>query len=214
MKKLDQSPLIFWVAAMVLLASGVILPAAIGFMRPDYSWFGNYISELGAKDARFAWIINLFGFLPVAVSSAIAIFCLRTRLLGLQLARAGLVLLFLGLSVGYLWAFLFPCDFGCPIEGSARQMIHNLSGLISYPAGTLGLVMLAVGLDRRVSISVRGIVCAVAALTALGFVMMINPAQSDLRGFWQRLADFSMFALIVYLGFVVPSRAKAVKAAL
>ena len=202
MKKPSLSFPLFWLAAFVLLVCGVLLPGIIGFLRGDYSWTANYLSELGANDAEYAQVINLFSFLPVAISSAVAILCLRARISGLGLAQTGFVLLCFGLSGGYLSAFFFPCDFGCPVEGSFRQMIHNLSGLLAYPVGALGLILLAVGLDQRTSCGLRATILIVAALTALGFGMMINPEQATLRGFWQRLADFAMFALVVYLGYI------------
>jgi hypothetical protein len=91
-------------------------------------------------------------------------------------------------------------------------MIHNLSGLLAYPVGTLGLIFIAVGLDRRTSCGLRATILIVAALTALGFAMMINPEQATLRGLWQRLADFAMFALVVYLGYVLPTQKRQAKA--
>lgn len=205
MSKHSTSPAssLFPIAALVLLISGVILPETIGAMRSDYTSLGNYISELGAKDAHNSKIINWFGFLPVAIATGVLIFSLRSRLQGFALARLGLMLLFIGISVGYFGAFLFPCDYGCPLEGSPRQMIHNLAGLVEYPAGTLGLVLLGIGLRDRLPQAVRILVLIVAALSAIGFVMMINPDQESLRGFWQRLADYSMFILILFLGWAL-----------
>jgi len=193
----------FLIAALVLLVSGVILPETIGAMRSDYTSLGNFISELGARGAHNSKIINWFGFLPVAISSGVLIFSLRSQLKGYALARLGLVLLFVGISVGYFGAFLFPCDYGCPLEGSPRQMIHNLAGAIEYPTGTLGLVLLGIGLKDRLPQPIRILVFIVAALSALGFIMMISPDQESLRGFWQRLADYSMFSLILFLGWLL-----------
>lgn len=200
------SPL-FLAAAIILLISGVVLPETIGVMRADYSSVTNYISELGAEDARHSNIINWFGFLPVAIATGVLIFSLRARLRGYALARLGLAFLFIGISVGYFGAFLFPCDYGCPLEGSPRQMIHNLAGVIEYPAGTIGIVLLALGLKDRLPNAVRIAVFIVAALSAIGFVMMINPDQDALRGFWQRLADYSMFGLILFLGWALRRKA-------
>lgn len=199
---MNPASLLFWASSFVLLISGVLLPEAISFLRPDYSSIANYISELGAKDADYAPLINVFSFLPVTLSSAIAILCLRGRCSGNILAKTGLVLWGIGLSGGYLCAVLFPCDFGCPTEGSSRQLIHNLAGLVAYPVGTIGLLLLAVGLVQNPAMS--KFVVVVAILTAIGFVMMLLPEQADFRGFWQRLADYSMFLLILSLGRILP----------
>lgn len=208
MKTKNPLSSLFWTSTFVLLFSGVLLTETIGFIRLDYHSFANFISELGAENADHALIINLFGFLPVALSSAIAILCLSVRFNGNTLAKTGLVLWVFGLSFGYLSAFFFPCDYGCPIDGSSRQIIHNLSGLVAYPAGTLGLVLLALGLNQDPTKALSKLVFLVAIVTAIGFVMMLIPEQENLRGFWQRSADYSMFALIVILGWFVPHQSR------
>ncbi|SLN46077.1 DUF998 domain-containing protein [Pseudooctadecabacter jejudonensis] len=198
---------LFYWAVTVLVISGVGVPAVIASLRPDYTWYGNYISELGAKDAPFAAFINGFGFLPVALSSAIALYGLCARLTGFRLAQFALGLWSFGLSAGYLFAVLFPCDFGCPLEGSVRQFIHNLSGFVAYLSGTFGLILLAMGLANKVSPQTRAAILCVAMCSGIGFFMMLSPEQADLRGFWQRLADYTMFALILHLSLVLPSPA-------
>ncbi len=209
MKTTSTLPSLFGASTFVLLISGVLLPEVISFFRSDYSSIANYISELGAKEADYALVINIFGFLPTALCSAIALMCLWGLPFVNNMAKAGLVLWGIGLSVGYLGAFVFPCDYGCPFEGSSRQLIHNLFGLVAYPVGTLGLLLLAKGLKKN-SINVASkLVFMVAILTAIGFVMMLHPEQADIRGFWQRLADYSMFILIVSLGRLMSHPAKA-----
>lgn len=202
MRILEVPQRAFWPAVGVMLICGVVLTGAVAWVRADYGWRGQFISELGAVGAPYAAVVNWLAFLPIALSSAVALLCLRARVLGL--ARVGFVLVLVGLSVGYLWAFLFPCDLGCPVEGSRRQVIHNLSALVAYPVGTVGLAVLVFGLKGRVSGAVRGIIGAVALVTAVGFVMILLPEQAALRGFWQRLVDYSMFGLIAYLGVVLP----------
>jgi hypothetical protein len=77
----DTPPLalLFWTSTVVVILTGVLLPEVIGVLRPDYSSVINYISELGAVDAEYAPLINHFGFLPVAASSAIALLCLAKQ---------------------------------------------------------------------------------------------------------------------------------------
>ena len=41
----------------------------------------------------------------------------------------------------YVASATFPCDIGCPVEGSHSQNIHNFISAITLPMTTLGLVL-------------------------------------------------------------------------
>jgi len=200
----SSQALLFWTSVLVLILSGVVLPEIVGFLRSDYCPVSNYISELGEQGAAHAALINYFGFLPVAISSAIALHFLAKRHATNTWGKIGFVMWTIGLSGGYLSAFVFPCDLGCPIEGSTRQMIHNIAGLITYPATVLGLAFIAIGLKRRAKKALLVSIIGVALMAAVGFAMIITPEQVEFRGLWQRLVDYAMFLLIVGLGIELP----------
>jgi len=92
---------------------------------------------------------------------------------------------------------LFPCDYGCPIEGSASQSIHNLLGLVQYPLAVIGFVLLAANL-KLYPVWRAGFAIAGAAM-ALGFVMMLVPDQANFRGAWQRLGDYTVFMVLIFV---------------
>lgn len=193
-----KAPIWVLICAVILVASGIILPTTLGAKLPDYTSAGNYLSELGAVDAPYASVTNGFGFLPVALTSVLLLLYIAVRRFDAVDARIGAVLLMIGLSSGYLIAVLFPCDFGCPIAGSARQAVHNLAGLIQYPLGALGLIMMGAAMRR--SGQRLGWLCLLSGVAmAVGFVMMLVPDQSGLRGAWQRLGDYSAFLTIIAL---------------
>lgn len=186
------------ICAAILLASGIILPGILAALQSDYTTFGNYLSELGAVGAPYATITNLLGFLPVAIASVMLLVYIAICGLNSRDGRIGAVLLMIGLSSGYLIAVLFPCDLGCPIEGSARQAIHNTAGLIQYPLGALGLIMMGASM-RRSGQNLGGLCLFSGVAMAVGFVMMLVPDQSGWRGAWQRLGDYSAFLTIISL---------------
>lgn len=191
-----RAPVWIYMCAVILIASGVILPEILAAMQSDYSSVGHYLSELGAVGAPYAEITNLFGFLPVAITSVILLLFIATRRLSDRGGRIGAVLLMLGLSAGYGIAVGFPCDLGCPIEGSARQAVHNLAGLIQYPMGAIGLVMMGVSLRR--SHQRLGSLCLFSgAAMGVGFVLMLAPDQAGYRGMWQRFGDYPAFITII-----------------
>lgn len=182
------------VATFALLAAGIVLPEALGLLNADYSAVSNYLSELGALGAPSATAANYFGFLPVSIAVFTLVVVLWQRLPARPLIRAGLIGL-LGISVGYLGAFLFPCDAGCPAEGSQRQALHNLAGLVQYAGALVGLFLVYAGL-RRTSLELEQlplITLVVACWVLAAVFMMFTPELQSIRGLSQRLADYSLF---------------------
>jgi len=71
--------------------------------------------------------------------------------------------------------------------------------LISYLIIPVGLFVLGIGLIKE-SMILNSLTSFVATFVyLLGFFMMLNPSQIDLLGFWQRLADYTIFSLLIFL---------------
>ena len=186
-----------YIAVAALLFAGIILPEILGSTRSDYSSFANYLSELGATGTSTQGLTNSLAFPMVGISCILIIIALWHRLPRSGGVRAGLICLALGLPLAYFGAAVFPCDYGCPIEGSASQTAHNLLGLVQYPLAVVGFALLAANLKSN-SIWRAAFALAAAAM-AIGFVMMLVPGQSGYRGFWQRLGDYTAFLVLVYV---------------
>jgi hypothetical protein len=189
------------VAMLILFTSGIVLPEVLGYLADDYSSSSDYLSELGALDAPFTQVINYFGFLPVGLAVTALVAVLWIRLPRQKLVKIGLICL-LGVAIGYLGAFSFPCDPGCPSTGTYRQSLHNLAGLLQYIGGVGGLFLLYFGLRSTMSglfpVSTLVAACAVT----LGVLLMFNPEFDYVRGATQRLADYAIFIWLC-LGVVI-----------
>ena len=184
---------------LILFLSSIILTELIGFLRSDYNLINHFISELGAAGAEYSSIINYFGFVPTAFSALIIVLLLQSKFSNTRLSRTGFLLVGIGIFIGYFGAFIFPCDYGCPAEGSFSQTMHSYLGLISYLIIPVGLFVLGIGLKRESMIINSLTSFAATFIFLLGFFMMLNPSQIDLLGFWQRLADYTIFALLIFL---------------
>lgn len=178
-------------AIVVLLVCGIVLPEYLSTLWPQHTSTANFLSELGAVGAPHAAIINWLGFLPVAVATLILLLWLSRSLKARGAVRAGLILIAIGIPSGYLIAVAFPCDLGCPVQGSARQAVHNLGGLLAYPLGAIGLALL--GTAKALPKALRALSVLAGVFMALGFIMMLSPDMSPWRGAWQRLGDYSAF---------------------
>ena len=193
---------------LTLFLSSIILTELIGFLRSDYNLISHFISELGAAGAEYSRIINYFGFVPTAFSALIIALLLQSKFSNTRLSRIGILLVGIGYFIGYFGAFIFPCDFGCPREGSFSQNMHMILGLISYLITPVGLILLGIGL-RKEPMIIHSLASFVATfIFLLGFFMMLNPSQIDLLGFWQRLADYTVFALLIFLSLNLKEQTK------
>ena len=194
--------------SVLLFLSGIFLPELIGFLSSDYNSMSHYISELGAVGAEYSKIINYFGFLPIAFSALIITLLLQSKFSNTRLSRVGFLLVGIGYFIAYFGAFIFPCDFGCPSEGSFSQNMHMILGLISYLITPVGLILLGIGL-RKEPMIIHSLASFVATfIFLLGFFMMLNPSQIDLLGLWQRLADYTVFALLIFLSLNLKEQTK------
>jgi len=186
-----------YIAVAVLLFSGIILPEILSTTRNDYSSLANYLSELGASGTSTQSLTNSLAFPFVGLSCCAILIALWHRLQKRSGIRAGLICLLIGIPAGYFGAVLFPCDYGCPIQGSAKQTAHNLLGLVQYPLGVIGFILLSVNLASRRK---WRIACALAAAAmAIGFIMMLQLSQFAFRGGWQRLGDYTAFLVLIYI---------------
>ena len=199
MSERKQENKLLLILSVLLFLSGVLLPEFIGFLSSDYNSISNYLSELGAVGAEYSRVVNYFGFLPTAFSVLFITLLLQSNFSNTRLSRAGFLLVGIGYFIGYFGAFIFPCDFGCPSEGSFSQNMHMILGLISYLIAPVGLILLGIGL-RKDPMIIHSLVSFIATfIFLLGFFMMLNPSQIDLLGFWQRLIDYTVFLLLIFL---------------
>ena len=199
MSERKQENKLLLILSVLLFLSGVLLPEFIGFLSSDYNSISNYLSELGAVGAEYSRVVNYFGFLPTAFSVLFITLLLQSNFSNTRLSRAGFLLVGIGYFIGYFGAFIFPCDFGCPSEGSFSQNMHMILGLISYLIALVGLILLGIGL-RKDPMIIHSLASFIATfIFLLGFFMMLNPSQIDLLGFWQRLIDYTVFLLLIFL---------------
>ena len=148
-EQINSKSVLLKTMCLTLFISGIILTELISFLRSDYNLINHFISELGAAGAEYSRIINYFGFVPTAFSALIITLLLQSKFSNTRLSRAGFLLVGSGVFIGYFGAFIFPCDYGCPAEGSFSQNMHNNLGLISYLIIPVGLFILGIGLRKE-----------------------------------------------------------------
>ncbi len=187
------------IAAIILLVCGIAVPEALSLWDANYSSTANYLSELGAIGTPTYTLANWVGFLPVGLVLIFIIAHLWRALPQSWVTRLGLSFMF-GMVIGYVGAFFYPCDLGCPADGVGRQAIHNLSGVVAYLAALVGLPLIIIGTRKTAPRAMRLTLLTFAALS-IAAVLMAMPEAQSYRGLSQRLADYSIFLWFAALCF-------------
>lgn len=164
----------------------------IGALTPHYSSRSNFLSELGQTGAPYAALMNYGVFLPVGLLWAAGMVLVWRALPPGALGAIGAALLF-GNSVSYIGAAFFPCDAGCPAEGSFSQLMHNLTGAVGYFLSPAAFALLGAHLIGKGRAAFGGVTLLAAAATGLGFATMFASLEGDDAGLWQRLTDYSLY---------------------
>ena len=168
-----------------------------GALTPGYSHVSQYISELGAIDARYGGLVSLGTFLPAGVLLVLTCLALMTRVPPTRTARLGLAMVAL-IGVSWIVAGFAPCDAGCPAEGSPRQGIHNLAGALGCLGGGAGFLMLAAALRAAGAPAMRvGWTAATGVMLVAGLFVMAAPDLATVRGALQRVMEWTASAWIL-----------------
>lgn len=178
-----------WLVIAVILSYLIMLFGG-GALKPGYSHASQFISELNASGTPFAQTIGWLGFFPFGVLAGALIVVASRRAPVKGASRLGYWLL-MAEPIAYIGSAIAPCDLGCPLEGSTNQMLHNMLGLFTYLATTLGLFLLA--FTPRIAVGWRLFWVALSFLWLTLFAFMMADPMAEWRGLLQRLAEWIVF---------------------
>ncbi len=176
----------FGLTAPVIRLSLILV---IGFLQPGYSQTRDYISELGALDAPYAWLMNslgtiFVGFLLVGFSVALW----KTFRPGFLILIGSMMLGIAG--VAFLGVGVFPCDAGCVLDDPSTTMQRHLqAGTIAMFAQTLAPVTIGVALlvaGRHSTLGWTSVTLGGAAILSL-FVLFSRDASFPYPGALQKM---------------------------
>jgi len=174
------------VLAPLLWASAI---AYCGTLRPGFSHFTQYISELGEHGSSTELLMRYGAFVPtglmhLAFAGALAV-AFRSSRLGVLAA------ILLGLNgLARISAGFFPCDIGCEETGSLGQRMHSLSAGVGFLALTVSTVLWSVVFRRTPNL--RNLAAYSMASGVLGFaflLLMLWAEHGTARGLFERLSS-------------------------
>ena len=194
----------FWfgILGVIFFVSATILG---GFQFSYYSHISQLISESYATGTPYGLYLRFFGFIPSGISIAVFAFHAIKVLPKSKDTQIG----FLGIGIFYglatILVSLFPCDKGCDkelVDPSLSQLIHNLTGLLTYLIVPISLIILGIAArkwEKGKYVSFVGIICGLISILFVG--ILSSDLQSKFAGFYQRIIEGSVLIWIIVCSF-------------
>ncbi|MHA7879448.1 MAG: DUF998 domain-containing protein [Saccharospirillum sp.] len=170
------------------------LPWWLGWQVPNYAP-SQFISELGALDAPSRSLANGAFFLIGAFWMG-TVEAVRKQLEPAPMdrfVRFGAI----GFAASYIISVVFPCDAGCPVDGSVSQWLHNTLIWVLYAGAMLAAARLRTPAAPAVGAVLKG-------LMLLCFVLLQYSAidRDWAPGYWQR--GYEACFAVLWLLWVLP----------
>ncbi len=163
-----------------------------GFQFDDYDPISQYISETMAVDMPYGKTLRFFGYIPSGILLTVFAFAGFKKFPKSNLTKFG----FWGLGIFYgiatIVVGIFPCDKGCNkelVDPSISQLIHNLTGLLTYIFVPISIIMIGVGLRKSNNysgLSKFGIICGIICIVFIGF---LSDPLTNYAGLYQRIIE-------------------------
>lgn len=195
-------------ASALVSALCILLITLLGAIAtPGYSHLSQFISELGASQSRYEFLVRFVGFLPAGIS-LLVFSCLAYKSLPKSSLTTASLLALAIYALGYVAAAFFPCDPGCrPELPSVSQNIHNLAGGLGYLLAP-GLLFALAHCSRSwpASASLPAMGFAASALSLLG-LLSLSPS-SPYVGLSQRAIEASVLGWALMCGWYIRAHSR------
>lgn len=198
--------MVFWMGILGVAFFGLASVLG-GFQFDDYDPVSQYISETMAVGTPYGQMLRFMGYIPSGILLAIFCFASIGKFPKSNRVKVG----FWGLGVFYGFATvvvgIFPCDIGCNkelVDPSISQLIHNLTGFLTYLFVPISIILIGAGIRRFNSyrrLSTIGFVCGSICILFVG-MLMADPL-TNYAGLFQRIVEGTFIVWIVACAFSV-----------
>ena len=186
-------------AAPLLWASLIV---ACGALRPGFSHYAQYISELGERGSSTELLMRYGAFAATGLMHLAFAGALATTFKGNRLGIIAAMLLGLN-GLARIGAGFFPCDIGCEETGSLGQRMHGLSAGVGFLALVVSIVLWSVVLKRIRDLHGLAAYSAASGLLGLAFLLLMlwSAEPGTARGLFERLSSgvLSLWILVFAL---------------
>ncbi len=187
-----NNKLVFWIG--ILGVSLFVLASIIGgFQFDNYDPISQYISETMAVDTPYGQKLRYFGYIPSGILLTIFSFAALQKFPNSKLIKIG----FCGIGIFYgiatIMVGIFPCDKGCNpefINPSISQIIHNLTGMLTYLFVPICIIIIGVGLRQLNNFERLSKIAIIFGLISIVFIgLLFDNPSSNHAGLYQRIVE-------------------------
>ncbi|PCJ64864.1 MAG: hypothetical protein COA58_11360 [Bacteroidetes bacterium] len=184
-----------------------------GMLIENYSLTSQYISETYAIDTEYGIILRTFGFIPSGVLLTIFCFLGFKYFQPSKFTKIG----FYGLGIFYGLATVivgfFPCDSGCnkeSIDPSFSQVIHNLTGLLTYIFVPISIILIGVGLKQLPNHNKLSIQAITYGIISILFIYLLSSGSNpEYIGLYQRIVETIFIIWIITCAIAIKNQIPA-----
>ncbi|MGW8121738.1 DUF998 domain-containing protein [Roseivirga echinicomitans] len=178
-----------------------------GFQFDNYNPLSQYISETYTIDTPYGKVLRYFGYIPSGILLTIFTFFGQRKFPKSSLIKLG----FSGIGIFYGIATvivgIFPCDEGCNkelINPSISQLIHNLTGLLTYIFVPLSIIAIGIGLRQLKTHFCLSRISIICGLNCIVFVsILLSDPLSQWAGLYQRIIEGTFIIWIIACSFFI-----------
>ena len=171
------------------------------FLSEDYNSFSQLISELTATGVPNGKLLRWIGIIPSGILISIFSFLAISKFPNSKLSKTGFVGYGIFYGIATIIVGVFPCDEGCSIDlnnVSSSQIIHSLSGLLTYIFVPLSLFLIGFGLLKLKEHRKLALFTLSSAFVSIIFVaLFFNTIDSNFSGIIQRFTEAVFLCWIV-----------------
>lgn len=178
----------------IIGASLFVISSIIGgFLIENYNLTSQLISETYAIDTEYGIVLRSLGYIPSGILLTLFSFIAFKKLPQSRLTRIGFYGLGMFYGIATIIVGFFPCDSGCNkefIDPSISQVIHNLTGVLTYLFVPMSIILIGIGLKKSPiynKLSVQGI--AYGTISILFICLLLSDPNSEYIGLYQRIVE-------------------------
>lgn len=181
-----------------------------GVLIENYSATSQLISETYAIDTQYGLILRSLGYIPSGILLTIFAFAGYKKLPESNLTKIGFYGLGLFYGIATIIVGFFPCDSGCNkefIDPSISQIIHNLTGLLTYLFVPVSIVLIGIGLKNSPTyhrLSILGITYGILGI--LFVYLFFSDPNTEYIGLYQRIVECIFVLWIITCAIAVKNK--------
>lgn len=184
-----------------------------GILIENYNFTSQYISETYAIDTEYGIYLRTFGYIPSGILLTIFCFLGIKHFQQSRLTKIG----FYGLGIFYGLATVivgfFPCDSGCNkefIDPSISQVIHNLTGFLTYIFVPISIILIGIGLKQLPHYNRFSIQSITYGIISILFIyLLISDPNSQYIGLYQRIIETIFIIWIITCAIAIKNKTPA-----